>query len=199
MSYLHRLGPVTIFFGLPGAGKSCHAAYIYRKLHRKYTIYSNFPIVGAFPIDIEHLGVMQLKRPAIVILDEAGLCLNNRNFKGLSKNAISFFKLCRHYGVKIVLYSQAYDDMDITVRRLAGDWYLLKRSLIPGFSLCQRIHRRIGVDDQDHQVKDLYEMSRFLLFTSKRFFRPLCYRYFDSYAAPELEPYDPAPYTSKSG
>ena len=56
---LFRLGAraeVHMFFGLPGCGKSSHAAYTVRQcVKRQIPVYSNVPIKGAKQLDIKIL------------------------------------------------------------------------------------------------------------------------------------------------
>ena len=49
---------------------------------------------------------------AKVIIDEAGIEYNNRNFKAFPKEAIYWYKYHRHYECSVDVFSQSYDDMD---------------------------------------------------------------------------------------
>lgn len=197
---LRSLGPVTIFFGLPRSGKTTFCAYLVHKMRRKGLVYSNTPIIGSIPYDARsELGTAAFQSGSLIILDEAGLEFNNRNFGKFSDATIRFMKLIGHYKCRMVIFSQSYDDMDITFRRLASSYYLVTRSVFPGFTLIKKVYRKIGVDDNDHTIKDLYfEDKPFLaFFRAGRIFRPFYYKLFDSYRAPELpldisdrEPYD---------
>ena len=66
---------------------------------------------------------------------KASLEFNNRfNFpKTFPKTCIEFFKLHRHYGVAIDVFSQSYEDMDITIRRLATKFIVVRKSILPYF------------------------------------------------------------------
>lgn len=176
-----------IYFGVPGTGKTTRCASIVAKNSRKgIPTYSNVPIQGAILIDSSDIGVCHIAGPADLIIDEASIDFNNRSFKSLPKHTIQWFKLYRHYHISnIHVFSQSYDDMDITLRRLADEYYLCKRSLIPKFFYTRRIRRRIGIDDQTHQIVDLFE---FVPFSRRYLFAPRYWKLFDSYDAPQLPP-----------
>ena len=75
--------------------------------------------------------------------------------------------------------------MDITIRRLATEFYLLKKSLIPQFSYTRRIARIIGtIDPITKQITDGYQ---YIPFSRKYFFRPLYYKMFNSWSQPLLQ------------
>lgn len=177
---------IKVFFGSPGAGKSTHAAMIARRAIKKgFKVYCNFYVEGAIEIDpIEDLGVFKVNN-GIVLLDEAGIFANNRKFKLLPHTFVEFFKLYRHFHIKdIYVYSQAPDDMDITIRRLSTEFYLLHKSLIPQFSYTKRIARIIGViDPVTKQITDGY---KYVPLSTRHFFRPFYYKYFDSWSTPNL-------------
>ena len=75
--------------------------------------------------------------------------------------------------------------MDITLRRLAQNYYLVKKSLIPYFIVVKKIYRRVGIDENTHQIMDLFKFG-LPFFDSERVFMPTLWRLFDSYDAPEL-------------
>ena len=137
---------ISIYFGLPGAGKTTIAAHNASKcLKSGMKVYSNVPIAGTIHYCADDLGVYSLT-DGRVILDEAGIEFNNRDFKNFKKSALSFFKLHRHYGLSIDVFSQGWDDMDKKIRTLAQRYYLVKRSIIPFFIVKVPIRRRIGVN-----------------------------------------------------
>lgn len=74
--------------------------------------------------------------------------------------------------------------MDITLRRLATELWLCRRTIFPFLFKTKRIAKTIRIDDQTHQIIDGYE---FVIFSTKYTFAPRYWKLFDSYAAPELE------------
>lgn len=177
---------IKVFFGAPGAGKTTHAASVAQKYLKKgVRVFSNFYVEGAYAYDpIEDFGVNRIDN-CVILFDEAGISANNRKFKSLPHSFIEFLKLYRHFHVlDIYVYSQAPDDMDITIRRLATQFYVLKKSLIPGFSYYKRISRIIGVIDPiTHQITDGY---KYVPLSTRYLYRPKYYKLFDSWTTPDL-------------
>lgn len=202
MIKLSKLPTVSLFIGLPGSGKtSIAAAFVRQAKRKKIPVYSNVPILGAYAFERSDIGSYAMG--GVIIIDEAGLEFDNRdfdkNFRGESgKKMLSFFKLARHYGVKIIVLSQTAD-IDLKIRSLAGVIYLVKRSLILGCSVFYRVRRSIGITEDGHSLCDVFVEPKPLgkIFSS-RLFRPRVYRYFDSYEAPPLPCKDFEPWASTS-
>lgn len=191
MINLSKLPTVSLFIGLPGSGKtSIAAAFVKQSLRKKIPVYSNVPILGAYAFERSDIGSYCMDG-GVIIIDEAGLEFDNRdfdkNFRGdAGKKMLSFFKLARHYGAKIIVLSQTAD-IDLKIRSLAGVIYLVRRSLILGCSVFYKIRRSIGVTDDGHSLCDCFVEPKPLgkIFSS-RLFRPRVYKLFDSYEAPAL-------------
>lgn len=207
---------LNVYFGVPGSGKTTFAAYLTKwalhenaiirfcrknqnfltrpilnskYLKRRIPVYSNVPITGAYQLNTkEDIGVYMIEK-AKVIIDEAGIEYNNRNYKSFSQEAIYFYKYHRHYQVSVDVFSQSYEDMDITLRRLAQNFYVVRRSLVPFCIVACRIRRKVGVDEQTKQIADLYSMGLPILDT-KRIFSPPLWKLFNSYSRRELSEKD---------
>ena len=203
---------LNVYFGVPGSGKTTFAAYLTRwALHenviirfcRKYRnpvtnavfnskyfkrridVYSNVPITGAYQLDPKaDIGNYMIEN-AKIIIDEAGIEYNNRSYKTFTQEAIYFYKYHRHYQTSVDVFSQSYDDMDITLRRLAQNFYVVRRSLIPFCVVARRIRRKVGIDEHTKQITDLYSMGMPFLDT-KRIFSPPLWKMFNSYSRKEL-------------
>lgn len=204
---------LNVYFGVPGSGKTTFAAYLAKQCSRESwvikairrwpdnaflkflgttfpfrratPVWSNVPITGAYKLnpqeDIGHYMICGGK----IIIDEAGIEYNNRSFKTFPPEAIYFYKYHRHYTTSIDVFSQSYDDMDITLRRLAQNFYVVKKSLVPYCVTCRLIRRKVGVDDGTHQIADLYSMGLPVLDT-RRVFSPPLWKLFNSYSRKEL-------------
>lgn len=205
---------LNVYFGVPGSGKTTYAAYLARnamresiviKLCRRFPcrftkwiiggknwkrslpVWSNVPIVGTFQLNArDDIGVYMIQDGKMII-DEAGVEFNSRNYKSFPQKAIKFFKYHRHYGVSVDVFSQSFEDMDITLRRLAQNFYVVRKSLIPFFIVTKRIRRKVGIDDMSHQLVDAYSFGIPVLDT-KWIFCPPLWRMFNSYEIDELPP-----------
>lgn len=203
---------LNVYFGVPGSGKTTFAAYLTkwalhenpiitfcrkhrnpitslilssRYLKRRIAVYSNVPITGAYRLDAKaDIGFYMLQN-AKIIIDEAGIEYNNRNYKSFPQEAIYFYKYHRHYKVSVDVFSQSYEDMDVTLRRLAQNFFVVRRSLVPFCVVALRIRRRVGVDVQTKQIQDLYSMG-LPIFDTKRIFAPSLWKMFNSYSRKEL-------------
>lgn len=174
---------VIVYFGVPGSGKTTLAAKIaYKNAKRGIKTYSNVPIMGTLLISSADIGKVDIS-DGDMILDEAAIDFNNRSYKTMPKSTIEWFKLHRHYGIGTVhVFSQSYDDMDITLRRLQTVMFRLTRTLIPGVFMTRRIGVSIDIDKDTHQVIERYRWSGLPRFH-------VGWRYwsmFDSWAAPAL-------------
>ena len=120
-----------------------------------------------------------------VIIDEAGIEYNNRNFKAFPPTAVYWYKYHRHYQCSVDVFSQSYEDMDITLRRLAQNYYVVKKSLLPKFVVCKRIRRKVGIDENTHQIIDHYYFG-FPILDTKWIFSPPLWKLFNSFSRKEL-------------
>lgn len=176
---------LAIWFGLPGSGKTTIAAAISKK--SSLPTYANFPLAGAYKLDpLKDLGVYDIQ-DAQIIIDEAGIEYNNRSYKSMPKENIEWLKYHRHAGCSVDVFSQSYDDMDITLRRLAYELYFVRRSRIPGVVTALPIRRSIDIDKTTHQIVDAYSFDPALLrpFTARRFIGKKYWNMFDTYSLPE--------------
>ena len=170
---------VNIYFGVPGSGKTTFAAWLSRRdLRRKGKVWSNVPITGTYKLDVTaDIGVHHIEKGRIII-DEAGIEYNNRNYKNLPLRQIEFFKYHRHYSTAIDVFSQSYEDMDITLRRLAQNYYVVTKSRLPFFIKIRSIGRRVGIDENTHQIIDEFYWRCFLY--TRRVFTPTLWKLFNT-------------------
>lgn len=186
-----------IIFGSPGSGKTTYACKLLSDIKRNskkygYTrFYSNFKNTLSEQVNLKDIGLWTLPFNSYLVVDEAGIEYNNRKFKSLPQHSIEWFKLHRHYGVDVDFISQSWDDIDITIRRLADEiWYIKK---VGPFTVVRRIFKRINVDSESHQIVEGYFLRKFfgIIFdfiigspSFRIFIRKPYYKYFDTYATP---------------
>ena len=131
---------VTCIVGLPGVGKTSTAQLIaIDYLEQEKNVWSTVPLAGAFQVDVDKIGTFDwvtknadgsLKRGGVLLVDEAGLVANNREWKGFPKPFLEFMKYHRHYQMDVYFFSQGVD-MDVSIRRLASRWFKFCNCRIP--------------------------------------------------------------------
>lgn len=196
---------VKLFFGLPGAGKTTLIAYFalkYSKLKGRKRIYQNIysnvrlAIPGVTFIDNDCIGKYDLSN-SLILIDEATLFADSRAYKEFDKLKLSFFLQHRHYHTDIFLFTQQWDGVDRKIRVITDRVYYVYKGLLLGkwFSSFYRIPYGIIIPDKKSNGEKLGEIIQgyckpdlITRLFSKKLFRPLYYKYFDSFEAPELPP-----------
>lgn len=164
-------------FAPPGTGKTTLCASLVRKsIIENKKIYSNVPIRGAIKIDLKKMGYVEI-RDAILIIDEGGAELGNRNWhKNLDENNIRFLKKHRHYNVDVYVLSQTWNDVDNKLRDLTTSLYMLKKSRIPFKIKACAIKKTM--DLINGQIVQFFEWDTKNNFS---FYIPKTWAYFNSY------------------
>ena len=180
---------ITLCFGSPRAGKSTYIAHLAYKNYGKRPVYCNFDCAYSYKFSLSQLGYVQFPPGSLILIDEAGIEYNNRNYKDFPKHVIEFLKLHGHYKVDIMFFSQSWEDVDITIRRLAVNLYYLRK--LGPWTLIRHVNSYVLIDKQTHQIVDGFRFEplwMFLFFCRplKIIFRPFYYHMFDSYEAPPL-------------
>ena len=186
--FSNRSNFFDMYIGVPGSGKTTFAAYLTkqrRKRARKKKcsnlILSNTPIKGAFKIYKSDIGKYMIQN-CLLIMDEAGIDYNNRNFKTFSDDETYFYKFHRHYNVDIAMFSQDFD-VDVKLRKLATRLFIVEKSFIPGFVKRRQISKKIGIDKNTKQLIDEY---KFVIFGTKYIYCPKLWKLFDSFSHKKL-------------
>lgn len=202
---------VSLYFGLPGCGKTTLLAAKASKAVRskRYkNVYSNvrLAIPGVIYIDNACIGNYSI-RDALVLIDEATLFADNRSHKDFPKHLVQFFLLHRHYNVDVILFTQQWNGVDKKIRVITDRVYYVYKGFFTGhwFSCYYRIPYGIIIPDPkrdgSEKLGDIiqgYCKPNFIVrLLSHKIFRPKYYKYFDSWEAPELPPlpenYSPYP------
>lgn len=181
---------VVAVFGLPGNGKTslltkiaqlnlAGKSYLGLPVHSK--VFTNFECAGCYKLDFNSLGVYHYS-DALILIDEAMLLCDGRNWKDFGEDLKFFFSNARHYDVDICMCSQFWRDFDARIRNLVETYYLLEASAFLPVSYVKPITRFMGV--VNGAMADTYELG--IWFSWKIVFRPHWYKFFDSYTRKEL-------------
>lgn len=191
--HFHNPYQLTILIGRKGSGKTTLLTKFAMKYKKKgWNVYANFPIPGCYLYDASKIGVLQFPPDSLVLCDEIGLVFNNRSFKSFPKEAISWFKLQRHYRVRFIAASQA-DDYDATVKRLVDSIYIIS-NFCNILGTARKVNRSISIvsaadgGGESKIVEDLNFTPFYTIPFGGCIFTwiPAWSKYFDSYDAPML-------------
>lgn len=202
---------VSLYFGLPGAGKTTMMCHLMLKAvkGRKYRyVYCNVRnnIPGVTYIDNECIGLYDL-HDALICIDEATLFADSRDFKNFNKGRLTYFLEHRHYNVDIVLFTQQWDGVDRKIRVITDRVFYVYKGIFSGhwFTRCYRVPYGIIIPDPKSAGEKLGEIVQgyakpniIARLFSPWLFRPRYYKYFDSWERPPL-PALPEMYTSNPG
>lgn len=183
---------LIMVFGKKGSGKSTllvKTAYQY--LAKGWTVYTTEPLPGCIKLDYTDIGYVHLERNSVLLVDEVGMIWDNRKFKTFSDQVRDWFKLQRHYGVRVYLFSQAFD-VDKKIRDLVDEFYLCS-CVGRVFSYAKRIRRKIVLTaptaEAPSKIADqlVFDSILYAPFGSRKFtFIPRWAKYFSSFAAADL-------------
>lgn len=194
---------VNLVFGLPRSGKTSFLTWAgLRALKGKSVVcgyglhkfdigdfapyervYSNFPLSGAYQLDFSQLGKVTFEN-CLILIDEIMLLCDSREWKNYGKELRNFMALHGHWKVDILACSQGYSDCDVRIRNLAEKLFYLRR--YGSWSSITPIEKKWRIDET---IQDGYSLQAPLC--SRFIYRPRLYKYFDSFARPEL-PENPA-------
>lgn len=206
---------VSLYFGLPGAGKTTMMVYHALKAiksGRYQNVYCNTHIAvpGVTYIDNDCIGRYELA-DCLLLIDEATLFADNRGYKEFSKGNIMYFLEHRHFNADIILYTQQWDGIDKKIRVITDRVYYVYKGKLLGrwFTRCYRVPYGIIIPDPKKQVGEKlgeivqgYCKPNFLArMFSPWLFRPRYYKYFDSWERPHMPPLpeEYQPYGGKRG
>lgn len=191
---------VSIYFGLPGCGKTTFMAYFAHNAVRKGkypNVYTNvhMTIPGVTYIDNDCIGKHQLQN-ALILIDEATLFADSRAYKEFGKDKLQYFLMHRHYNVDIILFTQQWDGVDRKIRVITDRVYYIYKTWLTGpwISKCYRIPYGIIIPDPKKGQEKLGEIIQgyarppwYVRLFAKRVYRPRYYKYFNSWEYKELE------------
>lgn len=185
---------ISLYFGLPGCGKTTWLTKLALDAVRKgkykhvYTnVHLNIP--GVVIIDNECIGQYELE-DCLLLIDEATLFADSRDFKNFSKGRLEYFLEHRHRNADIVLFTQQWDGVDRKIRVITDRVYYVYKGFFTGFwfSSCWRVPYGILFPDPKKTGEKLGEIVQgyskpgfFVRLFAKRIYRPKYYKYFDSW------------------
>lgn len=192
---------VSLFFGLPGSGKTTIMTQIALKWSKKKrydNIYCNVKIAvpGVTYIDNDCIGKYCL-RDCLLLIDEATLFADSRAFKSFTKDKLQYFLEHRHYRCDIYLFTQQWDGVDRKIRVITDRVYYVYKPLLTGhwISKYYRIPYGIIIPDKKDGGEKLGEIiqgyckpSLLVRMLATKVYRPKYYKYFDSFECPYLPP-----------
>ena len=121
---------LTLIYGKKGCGKSTIAQkIIWNHWKKGWNVYCNIGdsrMKYCEEIDASKLWEQQIKEHSLVVIDEVNLLWDNREYKTFPKELAQWFRLQRHYKIKVILFSQTAD-ADKKIRDLTDRVYLCRR------------------------------------------------------------------------
>lgn len=185
------LNPYKLYlvFGKKGSGKSTYLVKLARKhLKKGWIVYTNMEelfMPGVRHFEIKHLGDFVPEAHSLLILDEVGMIWDNRDYKTFKPQVRDFFKLQRHYHVKVYMASQTFD-VDKKLRDLCDGMYL-HSNFVRVFTLGKRITRRVVITEStseaESRISEDLKICPFWEWTLT--YIPRWAKFFDSHAIPD--------------
>lgn len=141
---------LVMIWGKKGSGKTTLAAKLAQKhLKRGQIVFSNVEIYGTHRLRPTDIGFRKFPEHSVLIVDEASLIWDNRNFKSFdTQNVGRYFRLQRQYKNTVYLFSQNFD-IDKKLRDLCDEMYL-----------CQNLFGFISVAKKIHKIPKLHKASQ---------------------------------------
>lgn len=178
---------LTLIMGKAGSGKSTMMGLIVRNaIKRGIPVYCSHHVLGAIQFNPkEDLGKKDIQK-AIVIVDEAQMEYDARDFKTFPQHNKFFFSHYRHFELEVYILSQSFEDLDVKIRRQSKRMYLMKyTTFFNWFIVYEKIRMQFGISEDQTSIITKYVSGLFDL--RIKFGRP-AWKYFDSYSKPELDP-----------
>lgn len=188
---------VSIYFGLPGCGKTTTLCYLAQKYKNKYKhIRCNVPLGFSFvePLDVDWLGKYAIE-DSLLLIDEGTIAFDSRDFRNFGKEKTSFFMLHRHYKCDVIIFVQRWDAVDLKIRAVCERVFYVYRPKLIGrwFTKVWPVPYRVVWPENEKGKPVPGDLSMGYVKPSGlntllclHIFRPSYYQYFDTYIRPDL-------------
>lgn len=180
---------LIIKYGFPGVGKTVdivrESIRAVRKGRKVYTTAEDITVPGVLKVNPNDYGKYRLNGDCVLLLEEAGIYFNNRNWKNLD-HIIEYSKLHRHDKCRIIIYSQSPEDTDVTLRRLRQEAWDMKK-----YMGCWSVQRKIICENtivkstnEDGQSRGSYGSNQRYSLGFKVYYQPFYYGFTDTHSMP---------------
>lgn len=192
---------VSLYFGLPGAGKTtlmCHHALKGIRSKRYKNVYGNvrMKIEGYTYIDNECIGIYDLS-DCLILIDEATLFADSRAYKTFDRGKLEYFLEHRHYNADINLYTQQWDGVDRKIRVITDRVYYVFKGFwtrkwittyyrIPYGIIIPDTNKKNSGEKLGEIIQGYCKPNILIRIFAPKLFRPRYYKYFDSWEHKEL-------------
>ena len=199
---------VSLYFGLPGCGKTTMMTAMAVKENKRIQkgksnykhIYGNVPLFNIehyTQIDFDWLGKYDIC-DALILIDEATLKCDSRDYKGFKKHTKEFMLLHRHYNVDIVFFTQQWDGIDKKIRVITDRVYYMYKGVFTRKWITKMYRVPYGIiipnpkKDSSEKLGEIVQgyckPNIIVRLFSPFLYRPKYYKYFDSWDRPKLLP-----------
>lgn len=188
---------VSLYFGLPGSGKTTIAVkHIYDAVRKGLNVYTNIPVSidGVYLISKDDLGKYDI-HDGLVVLDEASLVYDSRDYKAFQLKDKEFNLLHRHARVDLEYFTQKYNGIDAKIRDICDAVYWVRKMPFRrSISKAVRVPYGVYIPDRKDTsnigeiLNGYYRPSFMDRLRSEKCKRKKYYKYFNSWDRPDLPP-----------
>lgn len=132
---------VITIFGKKRSGKTTLLQKFAIQYQRKgYKVFSNVELFGCYQLDVATLGKVQYPYRSVLIVDEASMYWDGRNFKSFDLALSDYLRMIGHFGNVVIFASQTFD-IDKRLRDQTDEMYLCS-NVLGFFSIAKKIRKK---------------------------------------------------------